>query len=319
MAGWTSHGLNDPSMLLYIAKRLLASVLVVLAMVFIVTLILDIIPGDPVILMLGDAATPATIAKLRHQLDLDKPLLARYGNYVWNLLHGNMGHSIREMAPVSDLIGVAWPRTLELTFVAMVLTLLVGLPLGVISGAKPGSLVDHLSRVSSLLGLCMPVFWIGLILMFLFSLKLGWFPVGGTGSWRHLVLPAVTMAAYTVATLARMTRSSLMEVMGEDYIRTARAKGLTFRAVVVLHALRNALIPIVTVFGMQVGQLMGGAILTETVFAWPGLGRLMVGAILDRDYPLLQGTILVFAGVYTLINLIVDLSYGLIDPQVSRK
>lgn len=306
-------------MLLYIIKRLSASVLVILAMVFIVTLVLDIIPGDPVTLMLGDAATPEMVAKLTRQLGLDKPLLVRYAEYLWNLLHGNMGHSIREMAPVSQLIGVAWPRTLELTTVAMILTLLVGLPLGIVSGANPGSLLDHVSRVGSLLGLCMPVFWTGLLLMFVFSLQLGWLPVGGTGTWQHLVLPAFTMAAYTVATLARMTRSSLMEVMGEDYIRTARAKGLANYAVVLLHALRNALIPIVTVFGMQVGQLMGGAILTETVFAWPGLGRLMVGAILDRDYPLLQGTILVFAGAYILINLLVDLSYGLIDPQVSTK
>jgi peptide/nickel transport system permease protein len=155
--------------------------------------------------------------------------------------------------------------------------------------------------------------------MFFFSLQLGWFPVGGIGSLRHLILPAITLSAYTVATLARMTRSSLMEVMGEDFIRTARAKGLNYLRVVWGHAFRNALIPIITVFGMQVGQLMGGAILTETVFAWPGLGRLMVGAILDRDYPLLQGTILVFAGSYILINFLVDLSYGLIDPQVSRK
>jgi len=306
-------------MLFYLVKRLLASVLVVLAMVFIVTLILDIIPGDPVMLMLGDTATPATIAKLRHQLGLDRPLLIRYGNYVSNLLHGDMGHSIREMAPVSHLIGTAWPRTLQLTAVAMLLTLMVGLPLGIISGAKPGSLSDHVSRVGSLLGLCMPVFWIGLVLMYVFSYKLGWFPVGGTGTWKHLILPAVTMAAYTVATLARMTRSSLMEVLGEDYIRTARAKGLSYGAVVLFHGLRNAFIPIITVFGMQVGQLMGGAILTETVFAWPGLGRLMVGAILDRDYPLLQGTVLVFASAYIFINLLVDLSYGLIDPQVSQR
>jgi peptide/nickel transport system permease protein/oligopeptide transport system permease protein len=288
-------------------------------MVFVVTLILEIIPGDPVTLMLGDAATPEMVVKLRQQLGIDKPLLVRYAEYLWNLLHGDMGHSIREMAPVSQLVGVAWPRTLELTAVAMILTLLVGLPLGIVSGARPGSMLDHVSRVSSLLGLCMPVFWTGLLLMFVFSLQLGWFPVGGTGTWRHLILPAVTMAAYTVATLARMTRSSLMEVMGEDYIRTARAKGLAIHGIVLFHGLRNALIPIVTVFGMQVGQLMGGAILTETVFAWPGLGRLMVGAILDRDYPLLQGTILVFAAAYILINLLVDLSYGLIDPQVSAK
>jgi len=306
-------------MLIYILKRLLASVIVILSMVFIVTLVLDIIPGDPVTLMLGDAATPEMVVKLRQQLGLDEPLVLRYADYLWNLLHGDMGHSIREMAPVSQLIGVAWPRTLELTAVAMMLTLLVGLPMGIVSGANPGSLLDHISRLSSLLGLCMPVFWTGLLLMYIFSLQLGWFPVGGAGTWKHLILPAVTMAAYTVATLARMTRSSLMEVMGEDYIRTARAKGLANHGVVLFHGFRNALIPIVTVFGMQVGQLMGGAILTETVFAWPGLGRLMVGAILDRDYPLLQGTILVFASAYIFINLLVDLSYGLIDPQVSTK
>jgi peptide/nickel transport system permease protein/oligopeptide transport system permease protein len=179
--------------------------------------------------------------------------------------------------------------------------------------------MDHTSRLLSLIGLCMPVFWIGLVLMFLFSLKLRWFPVGGTGSPAHLVLPSVTLAFYSVASLARLTRSSLLEVMGEDYIRTARAKGLAYWMVVVRHAFGNALIPIITLFGMQVGQLMGGAILTETVFAWPGLGRLMVGAILDRDYPLLQGTILVFASSYILINMLVDLSYGLIDPRVSGR
>lgn len=306
-------------MFAYFVRRMLASVGVILAMIFLVMLILDIVPGDPAALMLGENATQEMVEELRHQLGLDKPLLARYVDYLWKLLHGDLGRSVREMAPVSRLIGDTWPATLELTAAAMVLTFVVGVPLGLISGAKPGSWLDHGSRILSLLGLCMPVFWIGLVLMFFFSLKLGLFPVGGIGSLRHLVLPAVTLSAYTVATLARMTRSSLMEVMGEDYIRTARAKGLAYSMVVWGHAFRNALIPIITVFGMQVGQLMGGAILTETVFAWPGLGRLMVGAILERDYPLLQGTILIFAGSYILINFLVDLSYGLIDPQVSGK
>jgi len=306
-------------MFAYFVRRMLASVGVILAMIFLVMLILDIVPGDPAALMLGENATQEMVEELRHQLGLDKPLLARYVDYLWKLLHGDLGRSVREMAPVSRLIGDTWPATLELTAAAMVLTFVVGVPLGLISGAKPGSWLDHGSRIISLLGLCMPVFWIGLVLMFFFSLQLGLFPVGGIGSLRHLVLPAVTLSAYTVATLARMTRSSLMEVMGEDYIRTARAKGLAYSMVVWGHAFRNALIPIITVFGMQVGQLMGGAILTETVFAWPGLGRLMVGAILERDYPLLQGTILIFAGSYILINFLVDLSYGLIDPQVSGK
>jgi len=303
----------------YLIKRLLASLGVILGMVFLVTLILDIIPGDPAALMLGENATQEMVEQLRRQMGLDQPLHIRYLQYLWKLLHGDLGRSVREMAPVSRLIGDTWTNTLQLAAAGMFLTLIVGIPLGVISGAKSGSWVDHAARIISLLGLCMPVFWIGLVLMFLFSLYLGWFPAGGSGSLRHLVLPAITLAAYTVATLARMTRSGLMEVLGEDFVRTARAKGLGYWAVIVHHALRNALIPIITVFGMQVGQLMGGAILTETVFAWPGLGRLMVGAILDRDYPLLQGTILVFAGSYILINLLVDLSYGLIDPRVSRK
>ena len=303
----------------YFVRRIFASVGVILAMIFLVMLILDIIPGDPAALMLGENATQEMVEELRHQLGLDKPLAVRYLDYLWKLLHGNMGRSVREMAPVSQLIGDTWPATLELTAAAMFLTFVVGVPLGLISGAKPGSWLDHGSRIMSLLGLCMPVFWIGLVLMFFFSLQMGWFPVGGRGTWRHLLLPTITLSAYSVATLARMTRSSLMEVMGDDYIRTARAKGLAYSMVVWGHAFRNALIPIITVFGMQVGQLMGGAILTETVFAWPGLGRLMVGAILDRDYPLLQGTILIFAGSYILINFIVDLSYGIIDPRVSRK
>ncbi len=306
-------------MAVYLIKRILASAGVILAMAFLVMLILDIVPGDPAALMLGESATQEMVQELRRQLGLDKPILIRFADYIWKVLHGDLGRSVREMAPVSQLIRDAFPNTLLLTASGMFLTLVIGIPFGLISGAKAGSWVDHTSRLLSLIGLCMPVFWIGLVLMFVFSLKLGWFPVGGTGSPAHMVLPSVTLAFYSVASLARMTRSSLLEVMGEDYIRTARAKGLAYWVVVARHAFGNALIPIITLFGMQVGQLMGGAILTETVFAWPGLGRLMVGAILDRDYPLLQGTILVFASSYIVINMLVDLSYGLIDPRVSGK
>ena len=306
-------------MFFFVSKRLLASVIVLMGMMFLVMLIMELIPGDPAALMLGENATQEMVDTLRSQLGLDRPLLPRYLEYIWNIAHGDLGRSIREMAPVSALLKETWPETLKLTLAAMLLTLGVGLPVGIASGAKPGSILDHVSRVVSLLGLCMPVFWIGLILIYFFSVYLRWFPVGGTGSWRHLVLPAVTMSAYTVASLARMTRSSMMEVLNEDYVRTARAKGLSFWAVVIRHGFRNSMIPIITIFGMQVGQLMGGAILTETVFAWPGMGRLMIGAIMDRDYPLVQGTVLVFAGAFILINLLVDLSYGLIDPQVVRK
>lgn len=303
-------------MIFFIIKRLLASVAVILSMAFFVMLIMDIIPGDPAAMMLGENATPEMIQDLRHQMGLDQPLPVRYVNYIWNVAHGDLGRSVREMAPVASLIGDTLPNTLILTTAGMFLTLIFGIPLGLISGARAGSWVDHLSRLFSLLGLCMPVFWIGLILIYLFSFRLGWFPVGGTGSFLHLVLPAVTLAAYTMAAISRMARSSLMEVLAEDYIRTARAKGLAFWLVVWRHGFRNALIPIITVFGMQVGNLMGGAILTETVFAWPGLGRLMMGAIMDRDYLLLQGTILVFSAAYIFINFLVDLSYGLIDPRI---
>lgn len=303
-------------MILYIIKRIMASVAVILSMAFLVMLIMDIIPGDPAAMMLGENATPEMVRELRHQMGLDQPLLLRYVNYIKNVVQGDLGRSAREMAPVAKLIGDTLPNTLLLTASGMFLTLIFGIPLGLISGARPGSWIDHLSRLLSLLGLCMPVFWIGLILIYIFSFRLGWFPVGGSGSLAHLVLPAVTLAAYTIASIARMTRSSIMEVLAEDYIRTARAKGLAYLVVVWRHGFRNALIPIITVFGMQMGNLMGGAILTETVFSWPGLGRLMIGAIMDRDYLLLQGTILVFSAAYIFINLLVDLSYGLIDPRI---
>lgn len=303
-------------MVLFIIKRIMASIAVILSMAFLVMLIMDIIPGDPAAMMLGENATPEMIQELRSQMGLDQPLLIRYVNYIWNVAHGDLGRSVREMAPVSKLIGDTLPNTLILTAAGMFLTLIIGIPLGLVSGARAGSWIDHLSRLTSLIGLCMPVFWIGLILIYFFSFKLGWFPVGGTGSFSHLILPSVTLAAYTVAAIARMSRSSLMEVLAEDYIRTARAKGLAYWLVVWRHGFKNSLIPIVTVFGMQVGNLMGGAILTETVFSWPGIGRLMIGAIMDRDYLLLQGTILVFSAAYIFINLLVDLSYGLIDPRI---
>jgi peptide/nickel transport system permease protein/oligopeptide transport system permease protein len=305
-------------MLAYLIKRIAASAGVMLAMILLVMLIMDIIPGDPAALMLGESATPEMVANLRSQMGLDQPIYVRYVQYTGRLFQGDLGRSVREMSSVSALLAATWPNTLLLAGAAMVLSLLIGLPLGVISAARSGSWLDHASRIASLLGLCLPVFWIGLVMMFIFSLTLGWFPTGGSGGPKHLILPAVTLALHSVASLARMTRSSLLEVLGEDYVRTARAKGLGRWSVVLRHGLRNALIPIVTVFGMQVGQLMGGAILTETVFAWPGVGRLMVGAILGRDYMLLQGTMLLFAGAYVLINLLVDLSYGLIDPRVSR-
>ena len=290
-----------------------------LGVVFVVMLTLDLVPGDAVQLMLGEHATKEAVAQLREYLGLDKPLLVRYVDYLARLAHGDLGRSILQHRPVIDELADTWPATLELTIAALVIATLVGVPAGIVSAIRPNSIFDALARLGSLFGLSMPIFWTGLVMIVLFSLWLPWLPVGGRGSPAHLVLPAIALALPSIAVLARLTRSSVREVLGEDYVRTARAKGLRERAVVTKHALRNALLPIVTLLGLQAGQLMGGAVLTETVFAWPGLGRLMVKAIFARDYVLLQGAVLVYALAFVVVNLLVDLSYGLLDPRISRQ
>jgi ABC-type dipeptide/oligopeptide/nickel transport system permease component len=239
--------------------------------------------------------------------------------YLGQIVTGDLGRSIQQNRPVVDELTEAWPATLQLTAVALALAAVVGVATGIVSAVWPNSLFDSLSRLSSLFGLSMPVFWTGLVLIVIFAFWLPLLPVGGVGSPAHLVLPAVTLALPSIAMIARMTRSSVLEVLREDYVRTARAKGVRERLVVAKHALRNAAIPILTLVGLQAGQLMGGAVLTETVFAWPGLGRLMVKAIFARDYVLLQGAVLIFAMAFVLINLAVDLSYGALDPRVSRQ
>jgi ABC-type dipeptide/oligopeptide/nickel transport system permease component len=287
--------------------------------IFIVMLTIELVPGDPVELMLGEHATKEAVENVRTALGLDKPLLTRYFMYLKNLTKGDMGRSIRENRLVSKEISDVWPATLKLTIAAMVIALSMGVMLGIFSAVKPNSYFDGTNRIISLFGLSMPVFWIGLVMIVIFAYWLRLLPTGGTGSWKHIVLPAVTLSLPSIAMVSRMTRSSLLEVLKEDYVRTARAKGLSEKVVILKHALKNALIPIVTLSGLQLGQLMGGAILTETVFAWPGLGRLMIRAIFARDYILLQGTVLVFALAFVLINLIVDLSYSFLDPRVSYK
>ncbi|MFB3819947.1 MAG: ABC transporter permease [Candidatus Methylomirabilales bacterium] len=306
-------------MLLFILRRLLLAIPAVLGVIFAVMLTIELIPGDPVTLMLGEHATQESVAEVRAALGLDKPLLVRYAQYIGNLVRFDLGRSIREGRAVSAELRDVWPATLELTAAALLIAVLFGILAGVVSAVWPNSLFDGAVRLLSLFGLSMPVFWTGLTLIVLFSLWLNWLPVGGSGSWRHLVLPAVTLALPSLAMVSRMTRSSVLEVLREDYIRTARAKGVREQLVVVKHGLRNACIPIVTLLGLQVGQLLGGAVLTETVFAWPGMGRLIVRAIFARDYILLQGAILVFALAFVVINLLVDLSYAAIDPRVSRQ
>jgi ABC-type dipeptide/oligopeptide/nickel transport system permease component len=303
----------------YLLRRFLQAIPVVLGVIFAVMLTIEMIPGDPVTLMLGEHATQESVAAVREALGLDKPLLVRYAQYIGNLAKGDLGRSLRERRLVSQELADVWPATLELTVAALVIAVTFGVLAGVVSAVWPNSFFDGITRLTSLFGLSMPVFWTGLTLIVLFSLWLNWLPVGGSGSLRHLILPAVTLSLPSLAMVARMTRSSVLEVLREDYIRTARAKGVRERVVVLKHGLRNACIPIVTLLGLQVGQLLGGAVLTETVFAWPGMGRLIVRAIFARDYILLQGAILVFALAFVLINLIVDISYAMFDPRVSRR
>jgi ABC-type dipeptide/oligopeptide/nickel transport system permease component len=306
-------------MLIFLVRRLLLTIPVLLGVIFVVMLTMDLIPGDPVALMLGDAASKENVARFREHLGLDRPLVVRYVRYLGQVVTGDLGRSIQQNRPVVDELGDAWPATLQLTVAALLLAAVVGVATGIVSAVWPNSLFDALSRLSSLFGLSMPVFWTGLVLIVVFAFWLPLLPVGGVGSPLHLVLPAVTLALPSIAMIARMTRSSVLEVLREDYVRTARAKGVGERLVVAKHALRNAAIPILTLVGLQAGQLMGGAVLTETVFAWPGLGRLMVKAIFARDYILLQGAVLIFAMVFVVINLVVDLSYGMLDPRVSRQ
>jgi peptide/nickel transport system permease protein len=306
-------------MLTFIVRRLLLAVPVLLGVVFVVMLTVDLLPGDAVTLMLGEHATKDAVAKLRDHLGLDKPFVVRYLEYVSRVARGDLGRSIQQNRPVSQELADAWPATLQLTVAALVLAAVAGIVAGVASAVWPNSFFDALARLGSLFGLSMPIFWTGLVLIVVFSLWLNWLPGGGVGSLTHLILPAVTLALPSIAMISRMTRAAVLDVLREDYVRTARAKGLAEFWVLARHTLRNAFIPILTLLGLQSGQLMGGAVLTETVFAWPGLGRLMVKAIFARDYILLQGAVLVFALVFVVINLLVDLSYGLLDPRIGRQ
>ena len=305
-------------MLTFVARRLLLAVPVLLGVVFAVMLTVELIPGDAVALMLGEHATPEAVARLRDYLGLDKPMLVRYAAYVGRVAHGDLGRSIQQNRPVVDELASAWPATLELTAAALVLAAVAGVAAGVISAVWPNSVFDALARVGSLFGLSMPVFWTGLVLIVVFALWVPWLPVGGMGSPSHLVLPAVTLALPSVAMVARMTRSSVLEVLREDYVRTARAKGAGRLRVVAVHALRNALIPVVTTVGLQVGTLFAGAILTETIFAWPGVGKWLVEAIHRRDYAAVQGGILCTATIIIAVNLVVDVLYGVINPRIRR-
>jgi ABC-type dipeptide/oligopeptide/nickel transport system permease component len=300
----------------YIVRRLLITVLVLFGITIIIFAMVRLVPGDPAMVMAGQDATEEQIELIRAHLGLDKHPVEQYFIFAGNLLRGDMGVSIRTQLPVTEEIMHRLPNTVLLATAAMLVAIVLGVAAGIIAGIKQYSVFDYSSMLLALFGLSMPVFWLGLMLMLLFSLVLGWLPATGAGSWRHLILPAFTLGAASTAIVARMTRSSMLDVIRLDYVRTARAKGLTERLVIIRHALKNALIPVVTVVGLQLGVLLGGAVLTENVFAWPGLGRLLVEAILARDYPVVQGVVLVVAAMFILVNLVVDIIYVYLDPRI---
>ena len=303
-------------MLNFLIKRLLSIIPVLLGISLLLFIMLRMLPGDPARVLAGQMASPEDVEVIRVQMGLDQPVHVQYFAFLNRLVHLDLGVSARTQNPVIDEVWSRLPNTILLAVCAIVLACLLGIPAGVVAAVRPYSWVDYLVTLASLFGISMPVFWLGIMLMILFSVILGWLPAGGIGTWKHLVLPSVTLAAFVVAFIARMTRSSMLEVMGQDYVTTARSKGLKESLIVVKHALKNALIPIITVVGLQFGLLLGGAVLTETVFAWPGLGRLIVDSILARDYAMIQGSILVFGFLYTLVNLGVDLVYAVVDPRI---
>lgn len=298
--------------------RLGAALIVVLGVCTLVFLLLHLVPGDPVEAMLGETARPADLAALRERLGLDRPLGVQYGDYLAGLLRLDLGTSFLDQRAVAAVIAERIPATVQLTAAALVLAVLIALPLGVMAARHQGGALDSAAMSFSVLGLAVPNFWLGPLLILVFSLGLGWTPVSGREGWTSLILPAVTLGTGLAALLARMVRASLLEVLNEDYIRTARAKGLAESAVLWRHALKNAALPILTLLGLQLGGLLGGAVITETVFSWPGVGSLLVDSIKARDYPVVQGCVLLISLIYVGVNTLTDLLYLWIDPRIAR-
>ncbi len=297
-------------------RRLAVLIPTVLGVVTLVFFLVHLIPGDPVELMLGETASRADQERLRSDLGLDRPVAEQYGRFLLGLVGGDLGNSFFYRRPVRQVILEKLPATLELALASMALALVIALPLGIIAAVWKDSLVDRSAMLASLAGISMPNFWLGPLLIILFSLRLGWFPVSGREGPESLVLPALTLGTALAALLSRMTRSAMLDVLGEEYLRTARAKGLSEWTVISRHALRNALLPVLTIVGLQFGALLSGAVITENVFAWPGIGTLLIQAIQARDYPLVQGCVLVVALGYVAANFLTDLLYALSDPRV---
>jgi peptide/nickel transport system permease protein len=311
-------------MVSYILRRILATLPVMAIVALFVFSLLYIAPGDPAAVIAGDNASPADVERIRQSLGLDRPFLVQFGTWLWRILHLDLGTSIFTNLPVASMIAQRLEPTLSLMAITLVLTIVVAVPLGVVAAWKAGSWIDRTVMAFAVLGFSLPVFVVGYILAYVFALEFEWLPVQGytplaKGFWpwlENLILPAVALGCVQIALIARITRATMLEVLQQDYIRTARAKGLGQQSILFLHALKNAAVPIVTVIGIGVALLIGGAVVTESVFAIPGLGRLTVDAILRRDYPVIQGVILLFSGVYVLINLIIDLTYTVLDPRI---
>jgi len=300
----------------YLVRRLLLTIPVLLGVATLVFSLIHFIPGDPAQAMLGEGAAPEDVAQLRQRLGLDRPLLVQYGSFLQGLAHGDLGVSLRNDQPVLQQIVERMPATAELAFASMTVAVLIALPLGIVAAVWRGTAIDYGAMTLSLVGISIPNFWLGPLLAIVFSVELGWLPVGGRGTLAHLVLPSVTLGAALAAILARMTRASLLEELREPYVLAARAKGVSRTRAILHHAFRNSLIPIVTILGLQFGVVLTGAVITETIFAWPGIGRLLIQSISFRDYPTVQGCVLLIAVTYVGVNLITDLTYGFLDPRI---
>lgn len=300
----------------YIIRRLLMLIPVMLGVTFLVFFIISLTPGDAASMILGNGATEEAIMKLREDMGFNDPIIVQYTNYMKNLLSGDMGKSYVSGKTVSEEIVERFPNTFKLTVSAIFLSVLISIPIGVVSATRQYSIFDNVGMIAALIGISMPSFWTGLILIILFSLHLGWFPSGGMEGIQSLILPAFTLAIASTASITRTMRSSMLEVIRQDYINTAKAKGVNRKVVIRKHALKNALIPAITVIGLEFGVLLGGAVLTETVFSWPGIGRLMVQSIQSKDTPMVLGCVIVFAVSFSIVNLIIDILYAYIDPRI---
>ncbi|MGH7915850.1 MAG: ABC transporter permease [Candidatus Binataceae bacterium] len=303
-------------MVSYLVRRILGLIPVALGVATLTFGLIHLVPGDPVVAMLGESASPGDIVAMRHQLGLDRPIWQQYLSFLDGLIHGNLGTSISTNEPVSRLIKEHYPATLELAFAGLVVAVVVAFPLGIIAGANPGGVGDMGAMGFAIVGISIPHIYLGPLLMIIFSLDLGWLPLTGRGGIWHLVLPAITLGTALAAIVARMLRQSVVQTLHTDYMRTARGKGLSRMAALLRHGLRNALTPVITLLGLEAGALLTGAIITEVIFSWPGLGRLLITAISARDYPLVEGCVLTFAMSYVVVNMLTDLVYSLVDPRI---